>query len=85
MHDPARLQVAQRNAAGELARACPRAGPVLQASLWQRHGAGRWEQFLAEAGRIDRIAKGRAPGDAWQALERLLLAVSERRALAMLG
>ena len=51
----------------------------------QRHGAGRWEQFLAEAGRIDRIAKGRAPGDAWQALERLLLAVSERRALAMLG
>ncbi len=51
----------------------------------QRHGAGRWEQFLAEAGRIDRIAKGRAPGDAWQALERLLLAVSERRAVAMLA
>ncbi|MFZ7096325.1 DNA polymerase III subunit delta [Luteimonas dalianensis] len=51
----------------------------------QRHGAGRWEQFLAEAGRIDRIAKGRAAGDAWQALERLLLAVAERRALAMLA
>jgi len=51
----------------------------------QRHGAGRWEQFLAEAGRIDRMAKGRAAGDPWQALERLLLAVADRRALPMLA
>ncbi|MDH5823376.1 DNA polymerase III subunit delta [Luteimonas sp. RD2P54] len=51
----------------------------------QRHGAGRWERFLAEAGRIDRIAKGRAAGDAWQVLERLLLAVAEPRAMALLG
>ena len=51
----------------------------------QRHGAGRWEQFLAEAGRIDRMAKGREQGDPWQALERLLLAVAERRALPMLA
>jgi len=51
----------------------------------QRHGAGRWEQFLAGAGRIDRMAKGRAAGDPWQALERLLLAVAEKRALPMLA
>lgn len=51
----------------------------------QRHGAGRWEQFLARAGRIDRMAKGQAPGDPWQALERLLLAVAEKRALPMLA
>ena len=40
---------------------------------------------LAEAGRVDRISKGRAPGDAWRQLERLLLAVADpkaRRALA---
>src|SRR3546814_1660036 len=43
----------------------------------QRHAASHWERFVAEAGRIDRIAKGRAPGDAWQVLERLLLVRSE--------
>lgn len=51
----------------------------------QRHPAARWEQFLAAAGRIDRIAKGRAPGDAWQALERLLVAVAEPRAARVMG
>src|SRR3546814_15781094 len=34
----------------------------------QRHAASHWERFVAEAGRIDRIAKGRAPGAAWQVL-----------------
>lgn len=51
----------------------------------QRHAAPRWERFLAEAGRVDRMSKGRAPGDPWQALERLLLAVAEARALPMLA
>ncbi len=51
----------------------------------QRHAAAqRWERFVAEASRIDRIAKGRAPGDAWVALERLLLAVAEARAVRLL-
>ncbi|WP_045736734.1 DNA polymerase III subunit delta [Xanthomonas sp. MUS 060] len=51
----------------------------------QRHGAPRrWERFVVEAGRIDRIAKGRADGDAWVALERLLLAVAEARAVRLL-
>lgn len=51
----------------------------------QRHAAPRWEAFVAGAGRVDRIAKGRAAGDAWQALERLLLAVAEPRAVALLS
>src|SRR3546814_4438289 len=46
----------------------------------QRHAASHWERFVAEAGRIDRIAKGRAPGDAWQVLERLLLVVADAKA-----
>jgi len=51
----------------------------------QRHGAAHWERFVAEAGRIDRIAKGRAPGDAWQVLERLLLVVSDPKARPLLA
>lgn len=45
----------------------------------------RWERFVAEAGLVDRIAKGRADGDAWLALERLLVAVSEARAVRLLA
>ena len=51
----------------------------------QRHPAQRWDVFVVEAGRVDRIAKGRAPGDAWQVLERLLLAVAETRAVPLLA
>ena len=56
----------------------------------KRHDAARWERFAAEAGRVDRIAKGRPqwgrdPMDAWVALERVLLAVAEPRALRLLG
>lgn len=51
----------------------------------QRHAStGRWEAFLAQAGEVDRIAKGRAPGDAWQRLERLLLALANTRAARVL-
>ncbi|GGD57209.1 DNA polymerase III subunit delta [Pseudoxanthomonas indica] len=51
----------------------------------QRHAsAQRWERFVVEASRIDRIAKGRAAGDAWVALERLLLAIAEARAVRLL-
>ena len=56
----------------------------------QRHDARHWEAFVAQAGRVDRIAKGRGrpghdPADAWLALERLLLAVAEPRATRLLG
>lgn len=52
-----------------------------------RHDAARWERFAAEVGRVDRTSKGRPPpgttDDAWQALERLLLAVADRNAAAL--
>ncbi len=56
----------------------------------QRHDAARWERFVAEAARVDRIGKGRGrpgedPDDAWQVLERLLLAIAEPRARALLA
>jgi DNA polymerase-3 subunit delta len=51
----------------------------------QRHAAPQWERFVVEAGRVDRIAKGRGDGDAWQVLERLLLAVAEPRAQPLLA
>ena len=51
----------------------------------ERHDAARWEQFAIECGRIDRISKGRASGDAWIALERLLAAIAQPRARRLLG
>lgn len=56
----------------------------------QRHSAPRWDRFVVEAGRVDRISKGRVrageePADPWLALERLLLAVAEARALPLLA
>ncbi|KAF1685514.1 DNA polymerase III subunit delta [Pseudoxanthomonas broegbernensis] len=51
----------------------------------QRHAAPlRWNRFAAYASRIDRAAKGRGPGDAWQLLERLLLAIAEPPATRLL-
>jgi DNA polymerase-3 subunit delta len=51
----------------------------------ERHDADRWERFAIECGRIDRIAKGRAAGDAWLALERLLAAIAQPRAHRLLA
>ncbi|MGV8961289.1 MAG: DNA polymerase III subunit delta [Stenotrophomonas sp.] len=52
----------------------------------QRHpDPRRWERFVAEASLVDRMAKGRADGDPWRALERLLLALAEARALRLLA
>ena len=55
-----------------------------------RHPADAWQGFLVEAGSVDRISKGRVrlgreSADAWQQLERLLLAVAERDALRLLA
>jgi len=62
--------------------------PMYRRAL-QRHDAKRWDAFLAQAGRVDSIAKGRPrpglePVDAWVALERLLLAIAEPRASRLL-
>ena len=50
-----------------------------------RHPPARWEEFVVAAGQVDRIAKGRAPGDAWVALERLLLAIADSKAQILLA
>lgn len=45
-----------------------------------------WENCLAQAGRIDAMAKGRPPGDAWRELERLIAAIAApRRAAGLLA
>jgi DNA polymerase-3 subunit delta len=51
----------------------------------KRHDAARWEAFAIEAGRIDRMSKGRAAGDPWVTLERLLTAVAQPRARKLLS
>ncbi len=51
----------------------------------QRHDAASWQAFVAEAGRIDLIAKGRLRGDAWLSLERLLVAMADARARRLLA
>ena len=50
-----------------------------------RHAAGHWDALLAEIGRVDRASKGRAAGDPWQLLERVLLAVAEPRAFKLIA
>ncbi len=55
-----------------------------------KHPPERWQRFLAEAGRVDRIAKGRVrigeeSPDAWLQLERLLLAVADKSATRLLA
>lgn len=42
-------------------------------------GRAHWERCVAQAGRIDRIAKGRGDGDVWRELERLVAAIAAPR------
>jgi DNA polymerase-3 subunit delta len=49
-----------------------------------RHPPSSWERFAISVGEVERMAKGRASGDAWRALERLLLAVARPRAATAL-
>jgi len=50
----------------------------------QRHNATHWERFVGLCAQIDRIAKGRAEGDPWQVLDRLLAAIAEPKATGRL-
>jgi DNA polymerase-3 subunit delta len=83
----ARVQASGGNLAGEMkAKGIweSRQAPFKRAL--QRHpDPKRWERFVAEASLVDRMAKGRAEGDPWLALERLLVAVSEARAVRLLA
>ena len=68
--------------AGVLARVWQNRRPIVAAAL-RRHRARVWLGFLREAARLDRVLKGRARGDLWLELERLLLAVSGQAAFAL--
>ena len=49
------------------------------AALHRRRVRG-WQALVVEAANIDRVIKGRAPGDSWQRLEKLLFAMAGARA-----
>jgi DNA polymerase-3 subunit delta len=49
-----------------------------------RFSPAQTERLAAECSRVERIAKGRASGDAWLALERLIAAIADARALGLL-
>ena len=50
-----------------------------------RHSGKRWEAFVGEAGRVDLLSKGRLQGDAWLALERLLVSIADVRVVRLLA
>ncbi|GAB3386457.1 DNA polymerase III subunit delta [Lysobacter fragariae] len=94
------MVIRELQTAGALARAGNLASAFKAQRVWDakqpmykralaRHEARRWDEFLAQAGRVDAISKGRPrrgqePEDPWLALERLLLAVAEPRAARLL-
>ena len=48
--------------------------------------AMHWQRCIVKLGHIDRMAKGRADGDVWRELERLIAAIAmPRRAASLLG
>jgi DNA polymerase-3 subunit delta len=47
----------------------------------RRGSAGHFERLLCDCARIDRISKGRAQGDPWIELERLVVGIAAPRAL----
>ena len=83
----ARVQAAGGNLAAEFkARGIWDARqPPYKRALSRHPDLRRWERLLAEASRVDRMAKGRLEGDPWLALERLLLAVSAAPAARLLA
>lgn len=73
-------QMAQELARGKpenavLARAWAQRRSLVGKAL-RRHPAPVWLGFVQRCARLDRILKGRAPGDVWLELERLLLAIA---------
>jgi DNA polymerase-3 subunit delta len=90
------MELLKLAALARAARAGNLASAMREARVWdskqalyrrvlERHDEARFEAFVAEAGRIDLMAKGRLGGDPWLALERLLSAVASAKARAMLA
>ncbi len=74
----------------ERALAAENIWPKSRGGLFQRalrgSARGHWQRCLLQAGRVDRISKGRAEGDAWREFERLIAAIAApRRSAALLG
>ncbi|MBS0590578.1 MAG: DNA polymerase III subunit delta [Proteobacteria bacterium] len=70
------------NARGNLAAAfkAERIWPAREAvykKALSRAKAGHWDACLIQAGKVDRLGKGRGVGDAWVELERLLVAMAQ--------
>lgn len=51
----------------------------------QRHPEARWLALLREAGELDAMAKGAAPGNPWDALQRLVMGMASVEAGRRLG
>jgi len=51
----------------------------------QRHSSDRWQGFAGAAGQVDLMSKGRLSGDAWLALERLLVGIADARVARLLA
>ncbi|MCP4700081.1 MAG: DNA polymerase III subunit delta [Gammaproteobacteria bacterium] len=49
---------------------------ALAASAVRRHKLRTWQAFLRQAGQLDRIIKGAAPGNAWDEIMRLAMQVA---------
>ena len=80
-----RILLRLSGAGAQLAQAmrAERIWPAAREALFRRAlKAGdtrHWERCIAQAGRIDAMAKGRPPGDAWRELERLVAAIAAPR------
>ena len=77
----ARLANARGNqaAAFKAERIWPARETIYRKAL-SRADCTHWDACLIQAGRVDRIGKGRGAGDAWLELERLLVAIAQPRA-----
>jgi DNA polymerase-3 subunit delta len=58
--------------------------PLVAKALKRFEPAG-WLALLASAAHIDRVIKGRAPGDTWLEIERLVLRLSGMKAPELIG
>jgi DNA polymerase-3 subunit delta len=86
-HATARARARLRGVESHTALRSENIWPKTRTSMFERAlkgggGHAHWENCLAQAGRIDRIAKGRGDGDAWREFERLVAAIAAPRKAA---
>jgi len=79
----ARLAAHSNLAAGFRAEHIWPAREALYRKALGRADRAHWDACLVQAARIDRLSKGRGFGDAWNELERLLVAIAKPRAFSL--